>query len=110
MIAALVLVSSATAQPIIYLQCDSLQRGTPMHYELSLNEAAGTVDWSATSPQMSFPASHERAEFTANAVRFLDTSISRVDLSLERDSTDALGRSYVEKGKCRIDTPPKRQF
>lgn len=101
----------ASAQPnLIDLECDTVQRGTPIHYTMTLNEAAGAVDWAATAPGWLFPSSRVEAQFTADAVSFLDTKISRTDLTIERDSTDSLGRPYVERGKCRLVEPVKRAF
>jgi hypothetical protein len=101
---------AAAQSATTYLECNTVQRGTPMHYNITLNEPAGTADWIVTSPDQAFPGRRDAAQFSANTVRFFDTTISRVDLTMERHNTDLLGNPFVEKGTCRIVTPAKRAF
>jgi hypothetical protein len=106
MLIALALAAAAPAG-IVYLECDITHpnNGTRT-MQVALNEQAGTVDYTTrTAGTQRRPAS-----FSADAVRFIGFTLSRVDLSITRP-VEQLGRYQgTETGRCRIVQQQARAF
>ena len=96
----------ARAQPgsIVYLQCEApTSRGRLNVWKISLDEEAQTAAMQVNSFNRTV-----RAIFTPDEVVFDKgtKTISRVDLSFAH----RVGSGIVNRGHCRIVTPPKRAF
>lgn len=104
-LAALAAAGAAPAGPI-YLQCDALQRGQPVRYDITLYEPLSMVEWSGATARR-----RDAAQFTADAVYFQTFRISRVNLSMIRRYSNVMGDGIeTEAGQCRKITPPSRAF
>jgi hypothetical protein len=98
---ALLMAQASAPSGTVYLKCVTSQTGTPKHWDITLNEAAGTVDYyTEISGQQ-----RSRARFTADAVYFIGFTLSRQDLSITRP-VDA----GYERGTCQIATAKNRAF
>lgn len=104
MLSALLLMLAQAAQPtpVVYLTCVTRQgQGAEKHWDITLNEAAGTVDYYTEI------SGHQRrtAQFTSEAVYFIGFTLNRVDLTIQRRAFDE-----IESGTCRLAEPPARAF
>jgi hypothetical protein len=90
---------------ITYLECDTVQMGQSLHYSITLNEDAGTADWSN-----SIVRRRDAAQFSASAVHYFDTTISRENLRMVRRNTDLLGNGFTEAGQCHVMKPEHQAF
>ena len=103
MLGALALLVAQTASPsaVVYLKCVTTQGGQRKSWDLTLNESAGTVDYyTEVSGQQ-----RTRARFASDAVYFIGFTLSRVDLSLQRQSF-----GEIERGSCQVVQPKARAF
>lgn len=96
-------IAAAAAQPsITYLTCESVENGESLHYNITLNESTGIADW---ENGVGYGRRRDAAQFSAASVSFLDITISRTNLSMQRSYF-----GHVWSGQCQIATPPKRAF
>lgn len=97
----------AAAPAPVYLQCITLQKGEPTNWEITLNEAQGTVDYyTDVSGQQ-----RRAARYTADKVFFINFTLSRIDLSISRPLVSMTGEPQgYETGKCRLIQKPARAF
>lgn len=98
--------SAAHAAPI-YLTCTMTSGQEDLHWDVTLDEAGGTVSYAIPSLNVlqKYPA-----VFTPDKVLFDTMEISRVDLTLKR-TTKILDEVRVDIGRCALATPPaKRKF
>lgn len=86
---------------LVYLECETQQGATAVRWQITLNEAAGTVDYYTDGSGQQRRA----ARFTQDKVFFIGFALSRVDLTLHRQLGDA-----VENGTCRMSAPQARAF
>ena len=97
-----------------YLKCVLHDRSGETAFNVQLNEMANTVTYSF---EMDGTVSTHtvRAAYSPERVSFNSFSISRTDLSFQRDNSDspflgvAKGMSAVDRGQCQLDTA-KRVF
>lgn len=99
--AAIFALTQVAASPLVYLDCSLNQSGKQIEWKITLNEAAGVVDYDnpISGPQ------RRPARFTADAVYFIGFTLSRTDLSIKRK---AFGE--WETGTCRLAEPQSRAF
>lgn len=90
---------------LVYLECTTQQHWADeprtVHWQITLNEAAGSVDYNGLGTGDRRVA----ARFTYDTVTFIGFVLSRVDLTMRREFS-----GIVEDGKCRISTGRKRAF
>ena len=99
--------TQVAASPVVYLKCTTIDGGTEKEWTITLNESEGVVDYhTEISGQQRRPA-----RFTADSVYFIGFTLSRVDLSLQRVTTDLVGKvTGSERGTCRVAQPKARAF
>jgi len=102
----LLLVQANAPSPVVNLECTVTSDGQQRQWQITLNEAAGMVDYyTEVSGQQRRPA-----RFTADAVYFIGFTLSRVDLTLHRESMLGSRSLGVERGSCRLVEAPGRAF
>ncbi len=85
----------------VYLKCVTTHTGTQKEWDITLNEAAGTVDYyTAISGQQRRPA-----RFTSDAVYFIGFTLSRENLKIERQADGG-----PESGTCQLAKAKSRAF
>ena len=95
------LTQASPAAGNVYLKCVTTQGETRKDWDITLNEAAGTVDYyTPISGQQRRPA-----RFTADAVHFIGFTLSRENLTIQRDVDGA-----IEAGTCKVADVAKRAF
>jgi hypothetical protein len=95
------LAQASAPSAVVYLQCVTTQNGKEKSWDITLNEAEGTVDYyTAISGQQRRPA-----RFTSETVHFIGFTLSRVDLTLQRRAFDE-----IESGACQLAEPKTRAF
>lgn len=111
-IAALIAFVSASAQASpVFLKCDLNTSEGLQTFDVQLNEAANTVTYS-------FDLNGERrsvnakAFFASDRVSFNSFTVSRTDLSFQRDHRDSPFLKYsnwnpVDHGKCVVNKQPR---
>ena len=108
MLAAITLILAQAAAPagIVYLECETVHPNNGARsMQVTLNEQAGTVDYTTSVGPQRRPA-----QFTANEVRFIGYTLSRVDLTITRP-VEQLGRYQgMERGQCRMIPTQARAF
>lgn len=104
--AALILAQATSPGGPVYLKCSTEQNGATKFWDITLNEANGTVDYRTDiSGQQRRPA-----RFTSDAVYFIGFTLSRVDLTLQRENFFG-GRSLgFERGACQLAENKARAF
>lgn len=103
--AVILALAQAATSPLVYLDCTVNQGGQQVEWKITLNEAAGVVDYNTviSGPQ------RRPARFTADAVYFVGFTLSRTDLSIQRE-VSILGRVERHAGTCRLSEPQARAF
>lgn len=101
------LYAMATASSPTYLECVTDQYGEPYHWQITLNEQQGTAEYNTTIGRRRAPA-----QFTADKVYFIGFTLSRIDLTMQRPvaALDNLDKRVMERGSCKVVTPPARAF
>ena len=94
---------ASAPSPITYLKCVTTQHGQQINWDLTLNEPAGTID---TYTDVFRRQQREVAQFTSDAVYFDGFTLSRVDLTLQRQ----LAPGDFERGTCQMNEPAARAF
>lgn len=112
LLAMLMQVGAAQGAPV-YLKCSLNARSGATVFNLQLNETSNLVTYSFTVNGITRTVT-KPASFTADRVSFNSFSVSRTDLSFERDNRqDAFygiaDMSAVDHGQCQINTA-KRAF
>lgn len=98
----------AASQPngITYLECVTDQYGEPKNWNITLNEPQGTAEYNTVKGPRRAPA-----QFTANEVKFIGFTLSRVNLTMQRPVANLdLTGTVMEKGSCKVVTPAARAF
>lgn len=98
---ALMLAAQAAVPGITHIECHYERNGTQRQWNMTLNEPQGYVEYSAGPDELR----RVPAVFLADEVRFMEFTISRVDLSLT-----TRGRNGVQKDQCQIAKPKQRAF
>ena len=105
-VASLLLAQASAAPGVVYLDCSiSSDGGEPVAWKLMINESAGTVDYDnvISGPQ------RRPARFTADAVHFIDLTLSRVDLSIK--GVTSFGSQLIHReGTCKLADTAERAF
>jgi hypothetical protein len=99
--AAMLMLAQTAASPLVYLECTIMQAGKANEWKITLNEAAGLVDYDSpiSGPQ------RRPARFTADAVSFIGFTLSCTDLSIVRRAN-----GQTETGTCRLAQAKARAF
>lgn len=101
LIALIAAAASPAPSGLVYLECNTLQGATTVRWQITLNEAAGTVDYYTDGSGQQ----RREARFTQDKVFFVGFELSRVDLTMRRQ---LIGK--VETGTCRLATSQPRAF
>lgn len=103
-------VAAPTGASLVHLRCVTMQNDAQVRWEITLNEQAGSVDVASDANGGAMGTRRETATFGADSVRFMDFTLSRVDLTLSRRMTVGGLDLGEETGKCELIKTPERAF